>query len=267
MTSRPSTGLAGRMTHQAPADPVRTPRPWRALLDWLWPVAAAFALVALVHTVLVQPFTIPSSSMAPDLLTGDYILVTKFSYGWSRASAPFVLPGRSGRLAGRLPRRGDVVVFRLPRDPSQVWVKRVIGLPGDQVRVVHGVVVVNGRPLPQTPLGAGTDADDPQRPVRRMRETGPDGRTRVIQRALVDGEGDDTGVYVTPPGNLFMMGDNRDDSADSRWPREVGVGFLPVDDVLGPARVVALSWRPGSALLKPWTWLNLRPDRFARPVT
>ncbi len=204
--------------------------------------------------------------MAPDLLTGDYILVSKWSYGWSRASPPLLLPGPAGRLAGRPPRRGDVVVFRLPRDPSQVWVKRVIGLPGDRVRVTGGVVSVNGRPLLQTPLGTGRDADDPRRAVRRMRETGPDGRSRVIQRALVDGEGDDTGVYVTPPGHLFVMGDNRDDSLDSRWPHRVGVGFLPLDDVLGPARVTVLSWRPGAALLKPWTWLDLRPDRFVHRV-
>ena len=253
--------------NSAPVPPPRQlGRLWRELRDWLQPLALALLGVGVLHTAVVQPFTIPSSSMAPDLLTGDYILVSKWSYGWSRGSPPVVLPGPPGRLAGRLPRRGDVVVFRLPRDPSQVWVKRVIGLPGDRVRVVHGVVVVNGAPLAQTFLGLGRDADEPQRPVRRFRETGADGRTRVIQRALVDGEADDTDAYLVPPGRLFMMGDNRDDSLDSRWPGEVGVGFLPVENVLGRAETVALSWRPGASLLRPWTWPDLRPHRVLRRV-
>ena len=259
VAARPRAGSLPGMTS--------TPHPrtrLRQAVEALAPVVAVLLLVVLLHTFVLQPFTIPSGSMAPTLLTGDYILVSKGAYGWSRAPPPVPVPGPAGRIMGRLPRRGDVVVFRLPRDPSQVWVKRVIGLPGDRVRVAHGVVEVDGRALRQAPLGVARDADDPRRPVRRMRETGADGRTRVIQRALVDGEGDDTGVYVVPPGRVFAMGDNRDNSLDSRWPGEVGVGFLPIDDILGRADWVVMSWRPGAALAKPWTWLNLRLDRLLK---
>jgi signal peptidase I len=159
-----------------------------------------------------------------------------------------------------------VVVFRLPRDPGQVWVKRVVGLPGDRVQVQAGVVSVNGRALPQTPLGLVQDHDDSSRPVTLVREQQPDGATHILYDGGPGHEGDDTGVYMVPKGDYFMMGDNRDNSLDSRWPREVGVGFLPAENILGRAEIVGLSWKSGSAFLKPWTWLNLEFSRFFKPI-
>ncbi|HEY5413121.1 MAG TPA: signal peptidase I [Caulobacteraceae bacterium] len=229
-------------------------------------LGVALVVMLVLRTAVFQPFTIPSSSMEPTLVTGDYMIVSKFAYGWSRASFPFDPPLFSGRIFGRAPARGDVVVFRLPRDPRQTWVKRVIGVPGDHIQVLGGSVMVNGRVVPRTPLGFAQDHDAPARTVMQMRETQPDGRAYVTYGGRQGGEGDDTSVYVVPAKSYFMMGDNRDNSLDSRWPREVGVGFLPAENIMGKAEIVLASWRPGSALFKPWTWLRLDPARFFRPV-
>ncbi len=232
------------------------------LIDLLRTAGVAVLAVVVLHTTLFQPFTIPSSSMEPGLVTGDYIVVSKFAYGWSGASPPIDLPFLHGRLFGRAPRRGDVVVFRLPRDPSQIWVKRLIGLPGDRVQVRQGTVFVNGQPLVQTPQRLTQDHDDSARPVLETREQLADGSSHILYDGGPNREGDDTGVYVVPAGQYFMMGDNRDNSLDSRWPREVGGGFLPTENVLGQAELVVAAWKPGSAFYKPWTWFSLQPDRF-----
>jgi signal peptidase I len=231
-------------------------------------VVIALALSMVLRVLLFQPFTIPSSSMEPGLVTGDYIVVSKFSYGWSRASLPFNLPliPGNGRLLGHGPARGDVVVFRLPRDPKQTWVKRVIGLPGDRVQVIGGVVSVNGVAIPQAAEGLTHDFDAPSREVLQVRETQPNGKTYVTYDGGSGLPGDDTGVYLVPAGNYFMMGDNRDNSLDSRWPKETGVGLLPAKNIIGKAEIVVGSWNEGSALIKPWTWLNLRGNRFFKPI-
>ena len=229
-------------------------------------VVLALLIAATIQTVAFQPFTIPSSSMEPGLVTGDYIVVSKSAYGWSRASLPFNPPVGTGRLFGQLAERGDVVVFRRPHDPQQTWIKRVIGLPGDRVQVSGGVVFVNGRPLPQTPLDLREDHDAPGRQVLAVREQQPDGRSYVTYDGGSGQMGDDTGVYLVPQGQYFMMGDNRDNSLDSRWPSELGVGLLPAENIVGKAEMVAASWRPGASLLKPWTWLSLQPGRFFRPI-
>jgi signal peptidase I len=231
-------------------------------------VVIALALSMVLRILLFQPFTIPSSSMEPGLVTGDYIVVSKFSYGWSRASLPLNLPliPGPGRILGTGPKRGDVVVFRLPRDPKQTWVKRVIGLPGDRVQVTGGVVSVNGVAIPQTRGAVVPDFDAPLRRVLEVRETQDTGKSYVTYDGGSGLPGDDTGVYVVPAGNYFMMGDNRDNSLDSRWPRETGVGLLPAQNIIGKAEIVVGSWNPGAALIKPWTWLNLRGNRFFKPI-
>jgi len=241
-------------------------RLWRESFDLAGSVAVALAMVAVLHTVLFQPFTIPSSSMEPGLVTGDYIVVSKFAYGWSGASLPFDLPLGHGRLLGHGPARGEVVVFRLPRDPSLVWVKRVVGLPGDRVQVRAGAVLVNGRAVARTPLGAVQDHDDGGRTVPLARETADNGRAYLTYAGEPGHEGDDTAAYVVPEGQYFMMGDNRDNSLDSRWPASEGVGFLPARNILGRAEIVMASWKPGAALWKPWTWLSLQPGRLLRPI-
>jgi signal peptidase I len=255
-----------------PAPPAPTlstaaaPGPLRRLWEDARVIGAGLLVATLVHAVAFQPFTIPSSSMEPGLVTGDYIVVSKFAYGWSRASLPFNPPLPEGRLLGRTARRGDVVVFRLPRDPDQTWIKRVIGLPGDRVQVRGGTVVVNGEAIAATPRGEVEDHDLPGRRVREVREHLPDGRAWTTYDAGPDGAGDDTGVFVVPAGQYFMMGDNRDNSLDSRWPAELGVGLLPEGNILGRAEVVVASWNPGAGLFKPWTWLNLRPGRTLVPI-
>jgi len=226
-------------------------------------------LIALALRVLVfQPFTIPSASMEPNLYEGDYVIVTKFNYGYSRHSPPISLPSSlfSGRLFAREPTRGDVIVFKLPRDTSgrTDYIKRLIGLPGDRIQVKQGVVYINDRPVARKPMPDGTEdmGYGVLRPVQRFRETLPNGVSYVVNSFGPDGEVDNTGVYIVPEGHYFMMGDNRDNSLDSRFPEEVGVGMVPAEDLEGPARIVLLSWRPGASIFKPWTWLNLRPDRF-----
>ena len=239
---------------------------WREAFEFVRTIGLALLAAVAVQTVLFQPFTIPTSSMEPGLVTGDYIVVRKFAYGWSRASLPFHPPVGSGRLFGRDPARGDVVVFRLPRDPQQTWVKRVIGLPGDRIQVLGGTVLVNGRALPQRAEGLTQDHDSPLRTVLQVRETQPDGRIYVTYDGGPGQPGDDTGEYVVPAGHYFMMGDNRDNSLDSRWPRELGVGLLPAENIVGKAELVVASWKPGAALWKPWTWLNLQPGRFMQSI-
>jgi signal peptidase I len=251
-------------TASAPAAPADGFKRDRA--ESLRSLAVALAVALALRTLLFQPFTIPSSSMEPGLVTGDYLVVSKFAYGWSSASLPFDPPLLKGRVLGRIARRGDVVVFRLPRDPRQTWVKRVIGLPGDRVQVIGGTVFVNARALARTPLGVTLDHDDPMRSVQQAREAEPDGRAHLTYGGAPEHEGETTGVYVVPADCYFVMGDNRDNSLDSRWPLDVGVGFLPAENVLGKAEIVLASWKAGSALSRPWTWLALEPGRFLRPV-
>jgi signal peptidase I len=229
-------------------------------------IAMGLLFATAVHTIAFQPFTIPSSSMEPGLVIGDYLVVSKFAYGWSRASLPFNPPLPGGRLFGRTAGRGDVVVFRRPSDPKQTWVKRVIGLPGDRVQVSGGVVSVNGTVIPRTPLDVVPDHDMPTRRVLAVRETLADGRTWVTYDGGSGRPGDDTDVFVVPEGQYFMMGDNRDNSLDSRWPADVGVGLLPAGNIVGRAELVVASWTPGGSLYMPWTWLNLQPGRVFRPV-
>ena len=245
---------------------VKTGRFRREVIETVSTLAWALALMLVLRVGVFQPYTIPSSSMEPGLVTGDYIVVSKWSYGWSRASIPFNPPLPPGRIFGKDPARGDVVVFRLPRDPDEAYIKRLIGLPGDRVQVVAGQVLVNGKPIPRQFTGPGNDRDNPERAVPRVVETAPDGRRYVTFGGAPDGEADNTDVYLVPQAMYFMMGDNRDNSLDSRWPMSVGVGFVPKDNVVGKAQAVVVSWRAGASVLKPWTWLNLDLGRFFQRV-
>lgn len=248
-----------------PLEPAATSSMRAEIVDTVRTIAIGLAAAVLIQTVAFQPFTIPTASMEPGLAVGDYLVVSKSAYGWSRASLPFNPPLPSGRLFERLPERGDVVVFRRPSDPQETWIKRVIGLPGDHIAVVDGHVIVNGAALPQRALGPGLDLDQPGRPVERIEERQADGRAYVT----FDGGpslGDDRPAQIVPEGQLFVMGDNRDNSLDSRWPPGVGVGLLPVTNVIGKAEIVVASWQPGAALWKPWTWFNLRYGRLLQPI-
>ena len=209
-------------------------------------VGIAFLAFLAIRIFVFQPFIIPSDSAEPTLRIGDYVIVSKSSYGWSRHSFPLSLAPLHGRLLGRSPKRGDVIVFKLPRDGRTDYVKRLIGLPGDRIQLVHGVVFVNGAPLRQQVLGPTTDPDQPSRPVIAIRETLPDGRGHVILRDAAERAGETTGIYRVPEGQYFFLGDNRDDSLDSRWPRAVGVGFVPAENLVGKAEFIAFAWRHGA---------------------
>ena len=237
----------------------------RELRETALVVVAGLAVASGLHAVLYQPFTIPSASMEPGLVEGDYIVTSKFAYGWSRASLPISLPLPQGRVFGRDPARGDVVVFRLPRNPRETWIKRVIGLPGDRVQVRGGHVIVNGVPIARRALGSGQSEALPGAPVQRVRESLPDGRTWTTFD-LGPGPGDETPVIEVPHGHYMVMGDSRDNSLDGRFPAEVGVGLLPDTNLLGRAEVIVASWKPGASLWKPWTWFRLRNGRTFKPI-
>ncbi len=249
-------------------------------------VVYALAIALFLRVLFFQPFTIPSESMEPALLKGDYIIVSKWSYGYSRHSIPFSPPIFSGRIFGRDPERGDIVVFKLPRDPGVDFIKRLIGLPGDRIQVRDGVVFVNDVAIPRVDAGPIPDPGEPSLTVEQFRETMASGRTYVTFDRGPNGQADNTQVYTVPQGCYFMMGDNRDNSLDSRFDPDLqgkpdlgcafpqaasdgivfmqaGVGFVPRENLVGKAQIIMLSWDKDASIFKPWTWfMNARPSRF-----
>ena len=194
-------------------------------------VVYALLIALVIRVLLFQPFTIPSASMEPTLLQGDYI-----------------------------------IVFKLPRDNHTDYIKRLIGLPGDQVQVRAGVVYINGKGVPRDEMTPTTERTPFgfNRQVERYKETLPNGRSYVTYSYGSDADVDNTPVYVVPAGHYFMMGDNRDNSQDSRFSEAVGVGFVPFENLVGRADLILLSWNDQASLFKPWTWfIDARPSRFA----
>jgi signal peptidase I len=241
---------------------------WRGQLVQL---AAIVLVVFLAKGALAEPFYVPSGSMEPTLLIGDALLASKFAYGYSTASLPIQinLP-ETKRVFGATPKRGDVVVFRWPGDRSQAWVKRVIGLPGDRIQMRQGQLFINDRPATLKPDGIGEAEDDNggTEPAHRYIETLPGGIAHEILKLYDNYRLDNTPEVTVPPGRLFVMGDNRDNSADSRVPvRDGGVGLLPMDDLVGRADAVVGSWDLGLRSQPVWTWLSgFRVARFFTAV-
>lgn len=218
-------------------------------------VLIALLVAVGVRTVAFEPFNIPSGSMIPTLLVGDYVFVSKYSYGFSHYSLPFAPPLFHGRVFGKLPERGDVVVFRLPSDTSQTYIKRVIGLPGDRIQVIDGVLNINGEPVKRErvadyPLDNGYGGT---RAVPRYMETLPNGVTHPIIEMLGDeGPMDNTGVYQVPEDHVFCMGDNRDNSQDSRYLNVVG--YVPLENLVGKSQVKFFSLDDGAHFWEIWKW-------------
>lgn len=226
----------------------------------------ALALAMILRFTIAQPFRIPSGSMQPTLEVGDYIVVTKWSYGYGRYSfAPLegLLP--QGRVFGRAPERGDVVVFRPPPEPDRDFIKRVIGMPGDRIQVNEGVLYINGTAVERESLGPTADCPGENGAVTQAiayRETLPNGVSYVTCDKNVT-ELDNTRVFVVPERNYFMMGDDRDNSDDSRR----SVGYVPFDNLVGPAEFVVASFERNTSIFLPWTlFTGFRGDRFMKPV-
>jgi signal peptidase I len=242
----------------------------RALFRWLLEPVLTMGLVVFATTAIAQPFYIPSGSMEPTLQIGDALLGSKFAYGYSRYSLPFGFgPASQTRLLGKLPKRGDVVIFKLPRDPHETLIKRVIGLPGDRVQMVRGRLMINGQMVRLEPAGIGRveQADGHLDEIDRFVETLPGGVKHLIFKARWNGPLDDTPVFAVPAGHIFAMGDNRDNSTDSRVaPDDGGVGFVPAENLVARADLMLGSYDYLNARAV-WTWLGqIRLSRFLHTI-
>lgn len=241
-------------------------------------VVYALLIALAFRTILFQPFSIPSGSMKSTLLIGDYLFVSKYSYGYSRFSLPYgdLLPSFGGRLFGGEPERGDVIVFKQPGNTSTDYIKRLVGLPGDRLQVIRGVLHLNGEPVklrrisdfrePVQGLNVGGTQLCSERTADRQTcvkyrsiETLPNGASySVLDADGVLGGSDNTRTFIVPEGHYFFMGDNRDNSLDSRRsPFEGGIGFVPAENLVGRAEMVLFSAR--GSFFSFWTW---RGDRF-----
>jgi signal peptidase I len=242
-------------------------------------IVQALAIAFLLRTFLFQPFNIPSSSMYPTLRVGDYLFVSKLSYGYGKYSFNFSFGGFSGepwikccsfvdfpgrRVWADTPKRGDVAVFKYPQDLNIDYIKRVIGLPGDHIQMKHGVLFINGAEVkkervedfvdPQGEAGGGSA-------VKQFRETLPNGITYTVLDIQDEGDADNTDEYVVPADHYFMMGDNRDNSQDSRYLDKVG--YVPIENFVGRADVIFFSFQSGSSLWEVWKWpFQIRWSRF-----
>jgi len=248
--------------------PVSKAHGWRGQLLQL---AGIVLVVLLAKGAIAEPFYVPSGSMEPTLLIGDALLASKYPYGYSAASVPIqITVPETGRLFGATPKRGDVVVFRWPGDRSQAWVKRVVGLPGDRIQMRQGQLFINDHAASLKPDGVGEAEDDSgsREPAYRYIETLPGGVAHEIFKIRDNGRLDNTQEVTVPTGHLFVMGDNRDNSADSRVPvREGGVGMLPMDNLVGRADAVVGSWDLGIRHQPVWSWLSgFRLARFFTAV-
>jgi len=261
---------------------------WREIKGLLWVLLAVLAF----HSFIAKPFYIPSESMMPGLLTGDRLVVSKFPYGWSWVSPSFhVFPPMQGRLLGKMPKRGDIVIVTPPGQRSD-YIKRVIGLPGDTLRMVDGQLYINGRPVKRvteapdmipidvnSPCGSSTDPA-----LYDFRVEGPDGkmycRVPVVRETLPNGRTyetvelgrsseDNFGPVTIPAGHVWLMGDNRDDSADSRVPEWQGGlgGPVPWENLGGRAEFITFSLNGDTVWWNPLTWIEaLRHGRAGRSL-
>ncbi len=231
----------------------------------LWALIIALVL----RTFIFQPFHIPSGSMLPGLMKGDYIITSKYSLGYGKyAATPLPFPRKKGRLFERAPKRGDVIVFR-PEGDDKNFIKRLVGLPGDTVQMKEGLLHLNGTPVKAKLLGneSFVSSSGVSIPAERWQEIFPNGAEHIIYDAQKNNPNDNTSVRTVPAGYYFMMGDNRDYSSDSRVPvRAGGAGLVPTENLMGKAEIVLLSVNEDFELIKPWTWGNMRGSRFFKSI-
>ena len=277
--------MASRSSRRRSAKDRQPESAWSLTRFFLGLVLFTWAL----RSFVVQPFNIPSGSMLPTLYIGDYLFVAKWPYGYSRYSFPLGFPALEGRIFSRLPSRGDVVVFRVPAENADL-IKRVVGLPGDSVEMSNGVLILNGKkiarqklPAFEMPVSANSACKvvPPALPTTVNRngktycayaaslETLPGGPSYTVLDQVKHGPADDFGPVRVPAGHLFLMGDNRDDSLDSRFSEsESGIGMVPMNDLIGRALVTFWSTDGSASSWKPWTWFSaLRRDRVGNRYT
>jgi signal peptidase I len=275
--------MTSAMTESA-AEPAVARPPKPAKKEDSFPVfLLKLALIVVVfRSFIFSPFNIPSESMLPRLQNGDYLLAAKWPYGYSKYSLPFSLPLIPGRVFAHQPKRGDVVIFKAPPGNDVDYIKRVIALPGDQIQVVGGQIQLNGKPVPkqriadfEIAVSPNTRCLAPQFEARRgngdavcryprYRETLPGGRSYEVLDVYATPQ-DDTAPVVVPDGHVFLMGDNRDNSMDSRFPavEGAGIGIVPQANLVGRASLMMFSTDGGAAWLLPWTWFTAaRWDRL-----
>jgi len=239
------------------------------LWDTIKTVVYAILIALFIRTVAYEPFNIPSGSMIPTLLVGDYLFVSKFSYGYSHHALPLSPKVFSGRLFDSPPKRGDVIVFKLPRDNSTDYIKRLIGLPGDRIQVREGRLYINGKIVPRQKIERYIS--ERKKSSLQFIETLPNGRKHRILEVYGDSSNlDNTKEYTVPPGHYFMMGDNRDNSADSRVDRSVSaswVGFVPAENLVGRADVLFFSTDGTAGWWRFWRWIPaMRGSRIFRVI-
>lgn len=231
----------------------------------IWAVGIALVL----RTFLFQPFHIPSGSMLPGLIKGDYIITSKYSVGYGRhAATPLPFPRKEGRLFERGLDRGDVLVFR-PEGDNKNFIKRLVGLPGDTLQMQGGRLILNGEALETKMTGEETFRDQFNNEVLAeiWSETFPNQESHIVYDSQENSPSDNTRIFTVPTGHYFMMGDNRDNSGDSRFAvRNGGAGNIPATNIIGKAEIVLLSVDDDFVLYKPWTWLNMRGDRFFKRI-
>ena len=225
----------------------------------------AVAIALFVRTFAYEPFNIPSGSMKPTLLVGDYLFVSKFSYGYSRYSLPFSLPLFDGRILEAMPERGDVAVFKLPSDNKTDYIKRIVGLPGDKIQMINGILHINGNPVEVRRIGTFLDDENGRNKEEPLyQETLPNQRVHEMLDLTALGALDNTRVYEVPEGHVFAMGDNRDNSLDSRVDH---VSFVPLVNLIGRADFLLFSVNGGARLWEPWKWpWAIRYDRLFEPI-
>ena len=268
----PTTAAADATPAPVPATPAKKVKKEDSFPVFLIKLAL---VVAIFRSFFFSPFNIPSESMLPRLENGDYLLAAKWPYGYSKYSLPFGVPLIPGRIFAGQPERGDVVIFKAPPGNDIDYIKRVIGLPGDTVQMIGGQLVLNGKPVPkqriadfELPVTANTRCIAPQYEATaaggaavcrypRYRETLPGGRSYEVLDLFVTPQ-DDASPVIVPEGHVFLMGDNRDNSMDSRFPavEGAGIGIVPQANLVGRASLMMFSTDGGASWLLPWTWFT-----------